>query len=100
MPTTAAPPLPVAAHAHAAATGTVWTLPHGGLHTEHLSAGENLHLTCLTGECWITLEGDETDYVISAGESLSVSGPGLLLIEAVHGSVKLRCVQNHPRKTG
>jgi quercetin dioxygenase-like cupin family protein len=89
MQTTAEPTAHLAPSARAVTADVVWTLARGGLRSEHLSAGQHFQLTCLTGECWITLEGDPTDHVLSQGDTLHLTGPGLLVIEALDGPAKI-----------
>jgi hypothetical protein len=72
-----------------AAQGQVWSLAKGELRSLFLAEGEHLHIEVLHGECWITMEGDANDYVLSAGSSLHFIGPGLAIVEALSGSVEV-----------
>jgi hypothetical protein len=44
-----------------------------------------------SGLCWVTVEGDQTDYAVVEGDALSFAGPGLLVIQALSadGSVEI-----------
>jgi hypothetical protein len=71
-----------AAHASTAAGSTHEALEPGGLWSRRLR-GEGLRLTCCEGQLWLTREGDVTDTVVSAGESVRVEGPGLMVVQAL-----------------
>jgi hypothetical protein len=82
----------IPAHSFAAspaAQGSVWSLAKGQLRSLFLAEGERLHIEVLHGECWITMEGDANDYVLSPGSSLHFFGPGLAIVEALSGSVEV-----------
>lgn len=40
-------------------------------------------LRCETGRLWVTLESEPRDFVVRAGETLVVHGPGRLVVLAV-----------------
>lgn len=44
---------------------------------------EPLHVKCERGRLWVTLESEPRDFVLGAGESLVVQGPGRLVLLAV-----------------
>jgi hypothetical protein len=44
---------------------------------------ESLTLTSCEGVAWVTQEGDERDYVLHAGESVTIRGKRLVVIEAL-----------------
>jgi len=75
--------------ASSAAQAPVWSLAKGQLRSVLLAEGEHRQIEVLHGECWITMEGDANDYVLSAKESLKFNGPGLVLIEALSGSAEV-----------
>lgn len=82
----------ITAHSSAAspvAQGSVWSLAKGQLRSLFLAEGEHRQIEVLHGECWITMEGDANDYVLSAGSSLHFIGPGLAIVEALSGSVEV-----------
>jgi len=39
-------------------------------------------IVCLEGLLWVTQQGDSTDYLLSAGQSMMVSRPGAVLIQS------------------
>jgi hypothetical protein len=54
------------------------------------NAVESLQLTnrsveieVLAGSCWITLENDPNDYAVATGESVTFSGPGMLVVQGL-----------------
>ncbi|MDB6077513.1 MAG: hypothetical protein JWO82_1260 [Akkermansiaceae bacterium] len=42
------------------------------------------------GHFWVTFEGQTTDHVLSSGQSLQFTGPGLLVVEALQAAARLR----------
>jgi hypothetical protein len=44
---------------------------------------DTVMLRVRSGLCWITLEGDQTDYAAVEGDAHSFAGPGLLVIQAL-----------------
>jgi hypothetical protein len=52
---------------------------------------DTVMLRVRSGLCWITIEGDQTDYAAVEGDALSFAGPGLLVIQALSsgGSVEI-----------
>lgn len=62
-------------------------LPQGELRTWRLSAGQTLVLTGWKGQSWVTMEGDQGDYVLEPGRSLDFVGPGLVVLEALETGV-------------
>lgn len=81
---TAAVALPRAAAAARPALGTeLRRLPAGAL--VGFAVGARVRITCLGGELWVT--GPNTgDQILSAGQSLSVVGPGRVVAEALRAS--------------
>jgi hypothetical protein len=49
---------------------------------QHLRGG-NVKVTEMDGAAWITREGDGHDYVIEQGQEISLSGGGMIVIEAL-----------------
>ncbi len=45
-----------------------------------LRPGQALSIHCESGAFWITREGSRVDHVLQAGETLELSGPGLVVI--------------------
>jgi hypothetical protein len=60
-----------------------WELPQGAVGRCQLAAGEIVTLTGISGQCWITLQGDRHDYLLVPGKTLRFTGPGRLVFEAV-----------------
>lgn len=52
-----------------------------------LSGGQGVRIACVSGLLWMTQEGDPDDWFIAAGQAMTVSAPGLTLIEALEPSV-------------
>jgi hypothetical protein len=52
-------------------------------HSFTLAAEEGAEVHAATGRFWITLEGDREDYVVSAGETMLLEGPGLVVLEGL-----------------
>ena len=48
-----------------------------------LSKAESWKITLRSGQVWITMEGDPTDYVLNPGESRHFQNPGRLVAEAL-----------------
>jgi hypothetical protein len=42
-----------------------------------------LTLTCHEGWIWLTREGDAKDHVLTAGRSVRLDGPGLVVVQAL-----------------
>lgn len=56
-------------------------------------------IECLSGTAWITAYGQNTDFLLRAGQSFQVPNDGLTLVEAIgHGSIHL-APQLRPRPT-
>ena len=49
--------------------------------------GQGIRVVCRAGSLWITQECDAKDAVITAGESFTVSHPGLTLVTGLSASV-------------
>jgi hypothetical protein len=50
---------------------------------------------CLKGLLWITRENDPGDYLLAAGSTWTCSGPGMVVVEAVHESEYQLLVPGH-----
>jgi hypothetical protein len=61
----------------------LWELPQGAVGRCQLSADDRVTLTGVHGQCWVTQQGDRRDYLLIPGKTLSFSGPGRLVFEAV-----------------
>jgi hypothetical protein len=81
------------AHASAIAPGLrevrLWELPEGAVGHCELSAGDRVTLTGVEGQCWVTQQGDRHDYLLVPEATLSFSGPGRLVFEAVADAATL-----------
>lgn len=64
-----------------------WSLKSGEVRSLHLPPGEWASVQIRSGHCWLTMEGDSSDYVLSEGEAEIVQGSGLLVVEAIGGSM-------------
>jgi hypothetical protein len=58
-----------------------FSLPPRGL--ERVIDGAGLTVLCLKGALWVTQEGDPSDVVLSAGESLLLERNGLTVLYAL-----------------
>lgn len=67
----------------------LWELPRGAVGRCQLEVGDKVTLTGVEGQCWVTQQGDRHDYLLSPGQTLSFSGPGRLVFEAVADSATL-----------
>jgi hypothetical protein len=52
-----------------------------------IERGSHVCITCLSGLLWVTQEGDLRDLFPVAGDSLELSGDGVVLITALEPSV-------------
>lgn len=52
-----------------------------------LRRGQGVRIACVSGLLWMTQEGDPDDWFIAAGRTMTVSAPGLTLIEALEPSI-------------
>ena len=59
-------------------------LERGGIHAVRLGRAPAI-VRCAQGPLWVTLESEPRDFVVAAGESLVVHGPGRLVVVAVEG---------------
>ena len=51
-------------------------------------------ISCQAGVCWITQEGDPQDYLLEAGEKLTVERAGLVVVQAItDGAI---CLETSP----
>jgi len=67
----------------------LWELPQGAVGRCQLAAGDRVTLTGVQGQCWVTQQGDRHDYLLVPGKTLSFSGPGRLVFEAVADAATL-----------
>jgi hypothetical protein len=61
----------------------LWELPPGAVGRCQLGAEDRVTLTGVAGQCWVTQQGDRHDYLLVPGKTLTFSGPGRLVFEAV-----------------
>ena len=47
-----------------------------------LTPGRPVSVTCLSGTCWLTQEGDALDHLLGAGMTHQVTARGLTIIQA------------------
>lgn len=52
-----------------------------------LHGGQGVRVACVSGLLWVTQEGKLDDWFIAAGWAMTVSAPGLTLIEALEPSI-------------
>jgi hypothetical protein len=53
---------------------------------------DTVTLRVRSGLCWITIEGDQTDYAAVEGDALSFAGPGLLVIQALSAEASVELI--------
>jgi hypothetical protein len=58
-----------------------------GCVVEVLHARQGIRVMCASGMIWLTRENDPADHVMGEHSSLSISGPGLIIMEALEDSV-------------
>lgn len=63
-------------------------LTNRSIHSVRLEDGQVMRITAICGTAWVTLEGDPEDHILSPTSPLTLTGPGLLVMEATHGDVK------------
>jgi hypothetical protein len=61
---------------------TLVALPRGTLWSQPVRLS-GLTLTCHEGWIWLTREGDMMDHVLTAGRSVRLDGPGLVVVQAL-----------------
>lgn len=66
--------------------GLTIRLEKGELHTMPADRCDQM-LTVQSGIFWVTQENNSHDYVLKTGESLSLSGKGIVVIEALQSGV-------------
>jgi hypothetical protein len=64
-------------------TSAALTLAKGRTRSVQIPEGATLEVHVAAGACWVTLEGDRHDYVVSETETLLLSGPGLAVVEGL-----------------
>jgi hypothetical protein len=67
----------------------LWELPPRAVGRCELAVGDRVTLTGVQGQCWVTQQGDRHDYLLVPGKTLSFTGPGRLVFEAVADSATL-----------
>lgn len=68
--------------ARSESTSTLVALPRGTLWSHSVHSSE-LTLTCHEGWIWLTREGDAKDHVLTAGRSVRLDRPGLVVVQAL-----------------
>lgn len=71
-----------------ALTPSFASLTNRSIHSIRLEDGQVVRITVISGTAWVTQEGDPEDYILSPTSPLTLTGPGLLVVEAIHGDVK------------
>jgi hypothetical protein len=61
----------------------LWELPKGAVGRCQLAADDQVTLAGVQGQCWVTQQGDRHDYLLRTGQTLTFSGPGRLVFEAM-----------------
>lgn len=64
-------------------------LPHQGL--LRLEQARGLQIQCMAGRVWVTMAGRSDDIFLDAGETLTVSHPGVTLVEGMMPSRVALC---------
>jgi hypothetical protein len=59
-------------------------LAKGAVHSCRLAADIAMQIRAMSGALWITFEGDPEDHVLEEGETMTFTGPGLLVAEGLH----------------
>jgi hypothetical protein len=60
-------------------------LQPGQIHSHDAQPHEHQTLIMLTGQAWMTREGDPEDYVLNAGDRLTLRQAGKVVVEALDG---------------
>jgi hypothetical protein len=58
-------------------------LTRGETRSFQLAPGETVEIHVVAGVCWVTLEDDPDDYVVSQMKTLLLEGPGLIVIQGM-----------------
>lgn len=58
-------------------------LAYGQIFSRHLEPAEALRIRVDSGHLWVTMEGSREDHLITAGEPLTLQGPGRLVAEGI-----------------
>ena len=58
-------------------------LAYGQIFSRHLESAEALRIRVDSGHLWVTMEGSREDHLITAGETLTLQGPGRLVAEGI-----------------
>lgn len=67
-------------------TGTRIELPKGTVYSCRIAPETALQVRAASGALWITLEGDPEDHVLEEGETMTFTGPGLVVAEGLLAS--------------
>jgi len=59
----------------------------GSRQTLPVYSAEGKEIVCISGELWITQEGDTRDIILGPGQTFTVDRPGLTLVHATRDSV-------------
>lgn len=61
------------------------SLVQGALWSHRVRSCEHV-LACHEGVVWLTCEGDATDYILTAGDTLRLEKPGLAVVQALQAA--------------
>jgi hypothetical protein len=64
----------------------------------HFRRGRGQRFECLSGNLWITLDGDPRDIILEAGDGFTVDADGAILVSAL-SDVRFVWLQATPRIT-
>jgi hypothetical protein len=61
------------------------------------SDARNINLECTEGLVWITIEGQQGDFILKKGERLCIESNGLAVIQGIpSGSIQMHCPATVP----
>lgn len=60
----------------------------GQIYSHELTQGDTQQIYMLSGQAWMTLEGDAEDYVLHPGHRLELPETGRIVIEPLEGVVE------------
>ena len=62
-----------------------------------IDGGRGARLVCLSGELWVTQDGDLQDHFLHAGDSFPLQSPGSAIVTATHqGAVRIEAPDELP----
>lgn len=64
-------------------TATHIELPKGAVYSWHIAPDTAVQLRAVAGALWVTLESDPEDHMLEDGETMTFTGPGLLVAEGL-----------------